>query len=563
MGSLAEYRRRQLTESHWVADTTSDLHHLTLGDALRAAASTAPDRLALVEGIAGEGRCWTYRELLDLSERYARALAARFRPGERIVFLADNRPEWLPMLYGAAIAGLVLVTANPAFKQRELRGVLQRAEAAGLFHIDHYRGQDWRAAVDGLKTEMPGLREVVSIADIDKFIQRAPEAIELPAVDPLDPCIIMFTSGTTGVQKGVMFHHKGVSNMAYQTHLRCGLDESGVWINPMPMFYIGGLGHVGVGAVMHRCTHVLASHWDPELFMQLVERERGSYSLLVPTMIEAVLAHPSRSDYDLGTLRNFTSGASVVESQLIERIRAELSATICNIYGASEMQGVVTATHPDDAAGDLTGTIGQPMPHVELRIVDPTTQSTCPLGGKGEIWVRSHQTMLGYFGMPEETAQAVTADGWLRSGDLGTMDARGFVRIVGRMKEMIIRGGQNVYPREVENILLEHQDVAQAAVIGVPDPYWGEQVGAVIVPADPGQPPTVDELHAFARENLATFKAPSLWYFVPALPHTDTGKVQKFKLVDAALAGEMVGMHPSCRSTALASGEQAPMAASA
>lgn len=551
MGSLPEYRRRTLIESHWLPERTAGLHDMTLGDALRAAAAAVPDRLALVEGRPdGDGRRWTYRALLDESMRYARALAARFRPGERVVFLADNIPEWVPMLYGTALAGLVLVTANPAFTPRELANVLERADAAGLFHIDGYRGQDWGAAVASLRSRFPGLREVVRIAAIDTFLNDAPDTAELPPVDPLDPCIIMFTSGTTGTQKGVMFHHKGVSNMAYLTHARCGLGEAGVWVNPMPMFYIGGLGHVGIGAVMHRATHVLASHWDAELFMRLVAREGGSYSLLVPTMVEAVLAHPRRADYDLSTLTNFTSGASVVEGQLIERIRDELGATICNIYGASEMQGVVTATHPDDAPEDLTGTIGQPIPHVELRIVDPDTGRTRPLDTQGEIWVRGYQTMPGYFGMPEETARTITPDGWLRSGDLATMDARGFVRICGRIKEMIIRGGQNIYPREIENLLLEHPGVAQVAVIGVPDPYWGEQVGAVVVGTAPDAPPTADDLHAFARANLAAFKTPALWYFVDALPHTDTGKVQKFRLVEAAKSGAMAAIRPAPREKA-------------
>lgn len=540
MDSLSDYRRRTLVESHWHADESVALHHLTLGDALRAAAAAVPDRLALVEGIAGEGRRWTYKALLEESERYAHALAACFSPGERIVFLADNIPEWLPMLYGAAMAGLVLVTANPAFKARELQDVLERADAAGLFMVDSYRGHDWRATVQVIGSRLPGLRRIVRIADISEFLEEAPSLSVLPPVDPMNPCIIMFTSGTTGLQKGVMFHHKGVSNMAYLTHARCGLRDGGVWVNPMPMFYIGGLGHVGIGAVMHQATHVLASHWDPELFMQLVAREGGHYSLLVPTMIEGVLAHPARQHYDLSTLRYLSSGASVVEGRLIERIRDELGATICNIYGASEMQGVVTATHPDDAQEDLTGTIGQPLPHIELRIVDPESQKTCPLHVQGEIWTRGQQMMLGYFAMPDETARTITEEGWLRSGDLGVMDARGFVQISGRIKEMIIRGGQNIYPREIENLLMEHPAVADVAVIGVPDAYWGEQVGAVIVGKDACAPPPVEQLLGYARDNLAAFKTPSLWYFMTALPRTDTGKVQKFKLAEAIKCGALV-----------------------
>lgn len=537
MLSLPEYRRRTLVDSHWIAEESFELHDLTLGDLLRQVAAEIPDGLALVEGRSEGGRRWTYGELLAWSERYAHGLAARFRPGERIVLLADNVPEWIPMLYGAAMAGLVLVTANPALAPRELRALLTRADAAGIFLIDSYRGHDWSASVRALRPEFPRLREVVSISAIDELFDSVGDGTELPQVRPLDPCIIMFTSGTTGAQKGVIFHHKGVMNMAYLTHLRCGLVAGGVWVNPMPMFYIGGLGHVGIGAVVHRATHVLASHWEPELFMDLVSREQGSYSLLVPTMIEAVLAHPRRGAYDLSKLKNFTSGASVVEGSLIERIRDELGATICNIYGASEMQGVVTATHPDDAPEDLTGTIGQPLPHVEVRIVDPETFETCSLDTEGEIWVRGYQTMLGYFRMPEETAKIVMADGWLRSGDLGKMDRRGFVRISGRIKEMIIRGGQNIYPREVENVLLERDDVAEVAVVGVPHSAWGEQVAAVVVAADPAHAPSADDLHAFARANLAAFKTPAAWYFVSALPRTETGKIQKFKLVEAIKQG--------------------------
>jgi len=345
--------------------------------------------------------------------------------------------------------------------------------------------------------------------------------------------VIMFTSGTTGAQKGVMFHHKGVVNMAYFTQERGGLADGGVFINPMPMFHIGALGHAAVGAVMRRATHVLASEWSPELFMSLVEREGGTYSLLVPTMIEALLAHPQRGKYRLGTLKNLVSGAAVVEASLIRRTDAEMGCSIANIFGQTEMQGVVTGVFPDDSPQDQAETIGQPMPHVEVKIADPETGAILPLGQPGEICVRGYQTMVGYIGMPEETAKALTADGWLRSGDLGTMDERGFLRITGRIKDMIIRGGENVYPREIENLLREHPQVGDVAVVGVPDPYWGEQVGAVIVPRSAANPPDPAQLHAYCREQLAGYKTPRLWYFTDAFPVTETGKLQKFVLVNA------------------------------
>lgn len=534
---MGEYRQRRLTESYWPADESVELFHGTLGDALRAAAAEAPDRIALVEGRAEGGRRWTYRQLLERSEAVASALLTRFKPGERVAFCADNVPEWIPMLYGCALAGLVLVTVNPAFRARELKHVLEQSAAAGLFVIDAYRGYDWLQAVESIRGDLPALRDVRRVAEFWDLVDQADGTRDFPQVDQRDACIIMFTSGTTGKQKGVTFHHHGVANMAYFTQARGGLDDTGVFISPMPLFYIGGLGHVGVGAVMHRATHVVVSHWDPELFMILVQREGGTYSLLVPTMIEAILAHPRRGEFDISSLRNLVSGASVVEGQLIRRIQSELGASICNIYGQTEMQGVVTATHRDDLPQDATETIGQPIPHVEVKVCDPETGEVRAIGQEGELWARGYQLMLGYFGMDEETGKTITPDGWLRSGDIVTMDDRGFVRISGRIKEMIIRGGQNIYPREVENVLLEHPQIENVAIVGVPDGYWGEQVGAVVIAKSADDLPDVNDLHAFARDNLAAFKTPTLWYYADAFPFTETGKLQKFKLVDAIREG--------------------------
>jgi acyl-CoA synthetase (AMP-forming)/AMP-acid ligase II len=314
------------------------------------------------------------------------------------------------------------------------------------------------AAIDSVRGTLPNLREVIRIADFDAVADSARGDTPLPHVAPQDPCVIMFTSGTTGEQKAAIFHHKGVINMSLFTEERGGLAVGGVFINPMPMFHIGALGHAGVGAVMRRATHVLAAEWDAKLFMSLVAREGGQYSLLVPTMIEAMLAHPERHAFDLSTLKNLVSGASVVEASLIRRAHAELCCTICNIFGQTEMQGVVSGVHRDDDARDQAETIGQPMAHVEVRIADPATGAVMPLDETGEIQVRGYQTMIGYFNLPEETTKTLLPDGWLRSGDLGSMDSRGFLKITGRIKDMIIRGGENVYPREIENLLLEPRE---------------------------------------------------------------------------------------------------------
>ena len=535
------YCSTRLTASHWPAECSRPLLDWTLGQALREAAVAVPDRVALVEGLplGQAGRRWTYAELLAESEAVAAALLECFEPGDRVAVWAHNLPEWQLLLYGCALAGIVMVTVNPAYKARELRHVLEKSGAVGLFVVDAYRGFDTLRTARDVATQLPALRSVLPISGL-AAMARAARPRALRPIDPADVCVIMFTSGTTGAQKGVMFHHRGIVNMANFTQERGGLADGGVFVNPMPMFHIGALGHAAVGAVMRHATHVLALEWSAELFMSLVARERGTYSLLVPTMIEALLAHPGRGQHVLSTLKNLVSGAAVVESDLIRRTEAELGCPIANIFGQTEMQGVVTGVFPDDLIEDQSQTIGQPMPHVEIKIADPDTGAVRPLREEGEICVRGYQTMVGYFSMPEETAKTLREDGWLHSGDLGSMDERGFLRITGRIKDLIIRGGENVYPREVENLLRERPGVAQVAVVGVPDAYWGEQVGAVIQAADPLHPPDPATLLAHCREQLAGYKTPRLWYFVETLPWTETGKLQKFKLIESIRSGALV-----------------------
>lgn len=535
-----QYRARQLTTSYWPADTDVPLMDITLGAALRAAAAEAPDATALVEGLPEGGRRWTYAELLRDAETLARALSVRFAPGDRVAFWAANVPEWQIALYGCAMAGLILVTVNPAYKARELAYVLGKSRAAGLFTMDDYRGHDARAALEAVRPTLPHLRAVFRLAAFDEVMAAAPAPAALPEVRPEDPSVIMFTSGTTGAQKGVIFNHRGVINMAHFCQDRGGLPQSGgVFVNPMPMFHIGALGHAAVGTVTHRATHVLAPHWDPDLYMTLVERERGSYSLLVPTMIEALLAHPQRPLRDLSSLRALVSGASVVEASLIRRTWAELGCSVCNIFGQTEMQGTVTGVHRDDSLEDQAETLGLPFPHMEVMVADPETMQPVPLGQQGEICTRGYQNMIGYFDMPEETARALTPDGWLRSGDVGAMDGRGYLRITGRIKDMIIRGGENIYPREVELVLAEHPGVAEAVVLGIPDARWGETVAAVIRACPRADRPDPQALHDWCRANLAAYKTPRTWYFTHSLPYTETGKIQKFRLREAILDGSL------------------------
>jgi fatty-acyl-CoA synthase len=260
---------------------------------------------------------------------------------------------------------------------------------------------------------------------------------------------------------------------------------------------------------------------------------------VVPTMLIALLDHPDVATRDLSSIETIYSGASVVPAELVRRTKQTLDCGFTILFGQTELNGVVTATRPTDSPEDQANTVGQPLPQAEMRIADRETGETLPLGERGDICVRGYQTMVGYFDRPDETAQTLDEDGWLWMGDIGTMDDRGFLTITGRSKEMIIRGGINVYPREIEDVLFDHAAIAQVAVIGVPDEKWGERIVAAVLPKEPASPPSPDELKAFCRQKLAAHKTPAEWVFVETFPTTASGKVQKFVLQEQIAAGTL------------------------
>jgi fatty-acyl-CoA synthase len=533
-------------ESLWTCaeDDGDRLWETTLGDLLRAAAAEHPDRVALVDAgpDPARRRSWTYAELLSAAELAARALLVRFRAGERIAVWAPNCAEWVLLQQGASLAGLVLVTINPASRQRELDHALRQSRAAGIFFAPEYRGFDMAAAVMTARATAPELREAVSFARWAEFLATSDATKTLPVIAPGDPVQIQFTSGTTGFPKGALLHHRGIINASRFVARGAGVAEGAVWINAMPMFHIGGGALTEIGTFAFRGTYVLMPAFDAGLMLELIETYRGTITLVVPTMLSALLGHPDLGKRDTGSLCSIMSGASFVPAALVMRAKEAFGCQFSIVFGQTELHGVVTQTHLDDSADHQSLTIGRPLPLVDVKITDPESGATVPLGTRGEICARGYQTMLEYFEQPDQTELALSKDGWLRTGDLASMDSRGYLTITGRLKDMIIRGGENIYPQELEDVLSAHPGVAAVAVVGVRDETWGERVGAVIVAASSQPAPSADALRVYCRERLANFKAPSLWYFVADLPTTATGKIQKYVLRDQIERGELAGV---------------------
>lgn len=522
----------ELETSYWPADDAKPLREITLGGLLREVAAAVPDRVALVDAVADPAarRRWTYAEFLAEAEGAARALLKHFPPGARVAFIAGNCAEWLIVQHGLSLAGMALVPINPAFRERELETILRDSEAVAIFYQPKFRDNDIEAILQTLEPKLPRLKRRIKIEDIAAFLDDHDASTALPEVTPDQILQIQFTSGTTGVPKGACLHHLGTVNSTRFVAERAGFPDGGVWLNAMPMFHVGGNVVTGMATLNMRGTYVLAQAFEPALMLELIESEKANATLIVPTMILAMLEHPDFQTRDHSSMKTVLTGASTVPEALVTRTKKAFGCNVVILFGQTELNGVVTATTLDDTTEDQARTLGRPLPRLEVRIVDPATGATQPIGVSGEICVRGYQNMLGYCGSPEQTAETIDAEGWLHMGDLGAMDSRGYLSITGRLKDMVIRGGMNIYPREIEETLFAHPGVADVSVIGMPDERWGEIIAAVVRPADPAKAPNADELHGWCRERLAPHKTPAAWFFVDTYPMTASGKIQKFVL---------------------------------
>ena len=527
-----------LWDAHEFGTDVEPLPDLTVGEALRRAVDTAPDEIALVAGVTDPAlrHRWTYASLWDASARCAHWLLERMEPGERLAIWAANDPEWVVALFGAALAGVVVVPMNPAFRVTEAAHVVGPSGAAMVLHADDHRGNPIAAHVGELHTRFGHLRSSVRIAELFDAIADVALDGPLPDVAPTDLAQIQFTSGTTGFPKGACLQHGSITNNARLMHRRLGLRPGDVYVNPNPMFHLGGCGLGTLGPVQFLATHVLVHHFEAGLFLDLLETERATVTGAVPTMLIALMEHPDFGSRDLSALRTVSSGGSVVPADLVRTIEQRLGVQYSTMFGQTEASPGITQTHLDDSAEDKGATVGRPLEHMSVTIVDEAGDVVA-IDTPGELLAKSPVVMRGYWNLPAETAAALDTDGWLHTGDLATMDERGYCRIIGRLKDMITRGSENIYPREIEDVLFAHPDVAEVAVVGVPHPKLGEQVAAFVRP-QPGAAIDLDDLRSLVRESLAAHKVPAQWTIVDAMPSTASGKVQKHVLRDRWIAGQ-------------------------
>jgi fatty-acyl-CoA synthase len=520
-----------LDRSYLRADTNAEFKGWTVGDLLQTAVAAVPDRLALICPADARGdpeRRWSYGELQLEAERAALALLRVFEPGDRVATWAAAGPEILILQLGAALAGIVLVTLNPANRAVELKYLLAQSEVRGIVLDRVFRKMDNVAVLEGLRAELPLLQHVIYVDGWAEFVGGATERT-LPVIRPDTAAMILFTSGTTGKPKGVVLHHAGIVNNARFSTDRIGLSAGAVWLNVLPMFHIGGSVTMTLGCISNLGTQVLLSEFSAQGMLDALQRYRVTVTMAVPTMFHAMFQHETFGETDFSALDVIVTGGTAIAPELVREVRSRFGSDVMVLFGQTEAGGCMCLTRRGDDEDKITRSVGTPLPLSEAKIVSTDTGAIAEIGKVGEICIKTRCAMTSYFKMPERTTETIDADGWVHTGDLGVMRADGYLQVTGRLKDMIIRGGENIYPREVEDVLAEHPAVAQAAVFGIADPKWGEQVAAAVIPKA-GTAVSGDALMAWLQERIARHKVPKIWHFVESFPVNASGKIQKFVL---------------------------------
>jgi fatty-acyl-CoA synthase len=514
----------------------------TIGHNLERTVARIPDGDALVS--CHQDVRFTYAEFNEAVDRLASGmLAGGLGKGDRVGVWSTNCAEWALVQYATAKLGVILVNINPSYRVSELEYALGQSGCRWVMAIRATRGSDFVEMVEQVRPRLAGLERAVFFG--------TPEWDELAAgdqsqrdrvrngMDELDfdePINIQYTSGTTGFPKGAtLTHHNILNNGHFVGHLLGYTERDRVCV-PVPLYHCFGMVMGNLGATSNGSTIVYpAEAFDPEKTLEACHRERCTSLYGVPTMFIAQLGHERFAEFDLSSLRTGIMAGSPCPIEVMKRVASEMGIKEISIaFGMTETSPVTTQVPRDDTLENRCGTVGKVMPHTEIKIVDPTTGRTVPRGEPGEFLARGYPVMRGYWNDPERTAESIDQQRWMHTGDLATMDEQGYVRVVGRIKDMVIRGGENVYPREIEEFLYTHPKVADVQVIGVPDERYGEELMAWVV-LRPGEQATDEEIHEFCRGQIAHYKIPRYVKFVDSYPMTVTGKVQKFKMRETAV----------------------------
>ncbi len=515
----------------------------TIGANLAATAAAFGDREAMVD--VTSGRRWSYDELLtDVRSLAAGLLRAGLQRGDRVGIWAPNCPEWTLVQYATAEIGVVLVTVNPAYRVHELEFVLNQAGVRMLVAASAFKTSDYAAMVAEVAPRCAALADVVILGD-ERWSELTAGGTDLGAVadaasglDPHDPVNIQYTSGTTGFPKGATLSHSNILNNGYLVGELCGYTEADRVCIPVPFYHCFGMVMGNLACTTHGATMVIpAPGFDPAATLRAVATERCTSLYGVPTMFIAELGLTDFASFDLTSLRTGIMAGSPCPAQVMREVMSTMHMDEVGIaYGMTETSPVSLQTRTDDSVERRVETVGRVGPHLEVQVVDPVTGEQVPRGEIGELCTRGYSVMLGYWEQPEKTAEVLGGDGWMHTGDLATMDTDGYVAITGRIKDLVIRGGENVYPREVEEFLYSHPDIRDAQVIGVPDARYGEEL-MVWVQLRPGAADlTAEALRAFCEGKLAHYKIPRHVHVVDEFPMTVTGKVRKVQMREESVA---------------------------
>ncbi len=526
-------------DSYAAGPTEPALPDTTIGADLSRTVAAHPDREALVE--VASGRRWTWRELEDDVNRVARGLmAAGIAVGDRVGIWAPNCAEWTLVQYAAARTGAVLVNVNPAYRTHELSYAINQSGLSLMVAATSFKSSDYTAMLREVAPQCPDLRRVVHIGtdDWDALLAGGADVTDealrerATSLHPDDPINIQYTSGTTGYPKGATLTHRNILGNGFMTTELIGLGPDDRLCIPVPFYHCFGMVMGNLGCTSHGTTMVIpAPGFDPETTLRTIAEERCTGVYGVPTMFIAMQSHPTFAEHDLSSLRTGIMAGSVCPVEVMKRCVDDMHMSeVAIAYGMTETSPVSCQTRVDDDLERRTATIGRVHPHLEIKVVDPVSGETLPRGTAGEYCTRGYSVMRGYWDDADRTAEAIDADGWMHTGDLAVMREDGYCTIVGRIKDMVIRGGENIYPREIEEFLHTHPDVEDVQVIGVPDERYGEELCAWLKLREGAEPLDAAAVRAFCEGRLAHFKIPRYVLVVEEFPMTVTGKIRKVEM---------------------------------